>query len=127
MLVVVVCLFVCPQNVTQQMTGAGKEEMSKSALLMDTFLISILSPHLYIQSNAVEQGKAREQGGREQGGREGGILTELSIFTFSCCSHPLLAQLQECVQLLAEREKAAERRGNACSPSLINYWSSEKR
>ena len=46
------------QNVTRQQSVSGEEEQTASPLLMDTFLISILSPHLYIQSNAVEQGES---------------------------------------------------------------------
>ena len=36
--------------------GSGGREGVDSPVVMDTFLISILSPHLYIQTTAVEQG-----------------------------------------------------------------------
>lgn len=46
------------QNV-RQTTIPGEEEQGREAdILVDTFVISILSPHLYVQSTAIEQGGA---------------------------------------------------------------------
>ena len=84
------------------MGGAGEAEAGQP---LDTFLISIICPHLYIQSSAVEQG---------------GPLVWPSVCTRSqppslSCSHSVLAELQECVQLLAKPANAAEQRGISSS------------
>lgn len=42
----------------------GDEGEGHSTAAVDTFLISIISPHLYLQSSAVEQGRAWEGGHR---------------------------------------------------------------
>lgn len=43
------------RNTLQKLAGSGEGE-DEEAMPVDTFLISILSPHLYLQSSAVEQG-----------------------------------------------------------------------
>lgn len=53
-----------------------------------------MCPHLYIQSSAVEQGTVL-------------TMAELPLLALSS-SDSLLAQLQECVQLLAEPEEATQ-------------------
>ena len=45
------------QNVRQSLIPGEEEQGGETAVVVDTFLISILSPHLYVQSTAIEQGR----------------------------------------------------------------------
>lgn len=44
------------RNTLQNLPGGNETEEGEPATAVDTFLISIISPHLYLQSSAVEQG-----------------------------------------------------------------------
>jgi hypothetical protein len=45
------------RNTLQNLAGDGDKEDEHTNSAVDTFLISIISPHLYLQSSAVEQGE----------------------------------------------------------------------
>ena len=49
------------QNVRQSLIPGEEEQGGETAVVVDTFLISILSPHLYVQSTAIEQGRCMVQ------------------------------------------------------------------
>ena len=82
------------QNAPRLSLVGGASE-NEGGVPLDTFFIPIICPHLYIQSSAVKQG----------------TVTTSHPFSLTMNlypSHSILAQLQECVQLLAEPEKVAQ-------------------
>lgn len=46
------------RNTLQNLPGGAESAEGELATAVDTFLISIISPHLYLQSSAVEQGES---------------------------------------------------------------------